>query len=102
MTNEQLQEMCFAGLENHLYGFGVKRIIIKFPGTICDSITVSGFGYKTKDHKKYIVIRFWIDQGCNPQMKTPYIESKPILQHFAELVNNYEKKLCPRGAMASV
>lgn len=90
MNNEQLQELCFKGLENELYGFGVKRINIKFEGTICDAITVSGFGYKKKDQTKYIGIRVWLDQGCNPHMRTPYIENKPILQHFAELVNNYE------------
>ncbi len=98
MTNEQLQEMCFIGLENNRYGFGVKRIIIKFPGTICDTFVVSGFGYKTEDQTKYIGIRLWIDQGDHT-MRTPYIKGKSILQHFTELVNNYEYKLRPRGAI---
>ena len=91
MNNEQLYDMCFMGLENNLYGFGTKRITIKFPGTICEKITVSGFGYKTQDQTKYIGIRLWIDQGDHT-MRTPYIEGKPILQHFAELINNYENK----------
>ena len=91
MNDNQLYDMCFMGLENNLYGFGTKRITIKFPGTICEKIPVSGFGYKTQDQKKYIGIRLWIDQGDHT-MRTPYIKGKPILQHFAELINNYENK----------
>ena len=101
MNDQQLYEMCFTGLEKNLYGFGTKRIALKFGGTICDKIPVTGFGYKTQDQKKYIGIRLWIDQGDHT-MRTPYIKGKPILQHFAELVNNYENKTSPRGAMVSV
>ena len=101
MNDQQLYEMCFIGLEKNLYGFGTKRIALKFGGTICDKIPVTGFGYKTLDQKKYIGIRLWIDQGDHT-MRTPYIKGKPILQHFAELVNNYENKTSPRGAMVSV
>lgn len=101
MNDQQLYEMCFTGLEKNLYGFGTKRIALKFGGTICDKIPVTGFGYKTQDQKKYIGIRLWIDQG-DYTMRTPYIKGKPILQHFAELVNNYENKTSPRGAMVSV
>ena len=101
MNDQQLYEMCFTGLEKNLYGFGTKRIALKFGGTICDKIPVTGFGYKTQDQKKYIGIRLWIDQGDHT-MRTPYIKGKPILQHFAELVNNYETKTSPRGAMVSV
>ena len=101
MNDQQLYEMCFTGLEKNLYAFGTKRIALKFGGTICDKIPVTGFGYKTQDQKKYIGIRLWIDQGDHT-MRTPYIKGKPILQHFAELVNNYENKTSPRGAMVSV
>ena len=101
MNDQQLYEMCSTGLEKNLYGFGTKRIALKFGGTICDKIPVTGFGYKTQDQKKYIGIRLWIDQGDHT-MRTPYIKGKPILQHFAELVNNYENKTSPRGAMVSV
>ena len=101
MNDQQLYEMCVTGLEKNLYGFGTKRIALKFGGTICDKIPVTGFGYKTQDQKKYIGIRLWIDQGDHT-MRTPYIKGKPILQHFAELVNNYENKTSPRGAMVSV
>ena len=101
MNDQQLYEMCFTGLEKNLYGFGTKRIALRFGGTICDKIPVTGFGYKTQDQKKYIGIRLWIDQG-DYTMRTPYIKGKPILQHFAELVNNYENKTSPRGAMVSV
>ena len=101
MNDQQLYEMCFTGLEKNLYGFGTKRIALKYGETICDKIPVTGFGYKTQDQKKYIGIRLWIDQGDHT-MRTPYIKGKPILQHFAELVNNYENKTSPRGAMVSV
>ena len=101
MNDQQLYELCFTGLEKNLYGFGTKRIALRFGGTICDKIPVTGFGYKTQDQKKYIGIRLWIDQGDHT-MRTPYIKGKPILQHFAELVNNYENKTSPRGAMVSV
>ena len=101
MNDQQLYEMCFTGLEKNLYGFGTKRIALRFGGTICDKIPVTGFGYKTQDQKKYIGIRLWIDHGDHT-MRTPYIKGKPILQHFAELVNNYENKTSPRGAMVSV
>ena len=101
MNDQQLYEMCFIGLEKNLYGFGTKRIALKFGGTICDKIPVTGFGYKTQDQKKYIGIRLWIDQGDHT-MRTPYIKGKPILQHFAVLVNNYDNKTSPRGAMVSV
>ena len=100
MNNQQLYEMCFTGLENNLYGFGTKRIALKFGGTICEKIPVTGFGYKTQDQTKYIGIRLWIDQGDHT-MRTPYIKGKPILQHFAELINSYENKLRPCGAMVS-
>ena len=86
MNDQQLYEMCFIGLEKNLYGFGTKRIALKFGGTICDKIPVTGFGYKTQDQKKYIGIRLWIDQGDHT-MRTPYIKGKPILQHFAETNN---------------
>tara|TARA_B100000886_G_scaffold287084_1_gene211665 strand:- start:2287 stop:2592 length:306 start_codon:yes stop_codon:yes gene_type:complete len=101
MNNKQLFEMCFIGLENNKYGFGTKRIALNFAGTICEKIPVRGFGYKTQDQTKYIGIRLWIDQGDHT-IRTPYIKGKPILQHFAELVNNYENKTSPRGAMVSV
>ena len=92
MNDQQLYDMCFTGLEKNLYGFGTKRITIKFPGTICDSFVVSGFGYKTKDQTKYIGVRLWIDQGDHT-MRTPYIKGKYILQHFNELIKSYENKL---------
>ncbi len=101
MDDQQLYDMCFTGLENNLFGFGTKRIVIKFPGTICETITVTGFGYKTEDQTKYIGIRLWIDQGDHT-MRTPYIKGKSILQHFNELIKSYENKLRPRGAMVSV
>ena len=56
MNNQQLYNMCFTGLENNLYGFGTKRISLKFAGTICDKIPVTGFGYKTQDQKKYCLL----------------------------------------------
>ena len=34
MNNEQLYDMCFMGLENNLYGFGTKRITIKFQNNL--------------------------------------------------------------------
>jgi hypothetical protein len=98
MNDQQLYDMCFIGLEKNQYGFGTKRITIKFPGTICDIITVSGFGYKTQDQTKHIGIRLWIDQGDHT-MRTPYIKGKSILQHFNELIKSYENKLRPRGAI---
>jgi hypothetical protein len=95
MNENDLQVLCFKGLEEGSWGFGSKRIGI-IPSIIpsiiptTEKVSFSGFGYKSEYGVYSIGVRMWLGQGDYIKYIT-YDNRFTINNHFVELITQFQQ-----------
>ena len=100
--NKYLEQLCFQDFQNNKYfGFGSKRISVNIEGTITQKYPFRAFGYRDENHKFYVGMRRYYDQGDGFKI-VEYDSKKTIENHIVTLIQEYEKEEIEKNSKNSL